>query len=138
MNPALMTFGNTRTHSAFSSRSRGIPLSGVPMISLNTLADFAAWLAPSLVFGTRIRGSGVVVGVATAVVFGFDFDLLFLVCELTARTAPVKRQTPSVQYTIALLTISFLLSAARAATLNRVRAEPPDSRLVPRFGRDYP
>src|SRR4029453_3559473 len=105
MKPALITFGNTTTHSALSSRSRGIPLSGVPMTSCSTFADFEAWLAPSFVFGPRNGGSGVGVGAATAVVFGFGFGFGFLVCELTARTAPVKRETPSIQCTIDLLTI---------------------------------
>jgi hypothetical protein len=49
-----MTFGKTATHSALANKSLGIPLSGVPMISVKTLEDFAAWLAPSLVFDPRI------------------------------------------------------------------------------------
>src|SRR5262249_20277533 len=77
MKPALTTLGNTATHSAFASRSRGIPLSGVAMISVRTLADLAAWLAPSLVFGPRHCGSGSVGATA-----GLGFDLR---CALTGK-----------------------------------------------------
>src|SRR3974390_2548546 len=37
INPAFLTDGYTTTHAALSRRSRGIPLSGVPRISFNTV-----------------------------------------------------------------------------------------------------
>src|SRR5215471_1302145 len=39
MKPAFFTDGKTTTHSALSKRSRGIPLSGIPRISLRTSRD---------------------------------------------------------------------------------------------------
>src|SRR5215831_11879617 len=56
MKPALTTLGKTSTHSALPSKSRGIPLSGVPMISLRTVDALFAWLAPSFVFDPRRGG----------------------------------------------------------------------------------
>src|SRR5262245_31193073 len=80
MNPAFTTRGNPTTHSAFSSKSRGIPLSGVPIISVSTLAALAAWLAPSLVFGPRKGGS---VGVGAG--FGFGFLWAAAVTAVTSK-----------------------------------------------------
>ena len=52
MKPALRTDGNTATHSAFSNRSLGMPLSGVSMISRKTLAALSDWpISSSRFFG---------------------------------------------------------------------------------------
>src|SRR5215510_13139755 len=57
MKPALTTVGNTATHSALFRRSVGIPLSGVPIISPNTLAAFSACSLPSFISFPRGNGA---------------------------------------------------------------------------------
>src|ERR1700752_5380643 len=75
MKPPLITDGNTATHSALFRRSVGIPLSGVPIISPRTFADFEDWRAPSLVLFPRGKGGST--GAVDAGVFGVDFGLDF-------------------------------------------------------------
>src|SRR5262245_1046234 len=91
MKPAFITLGKTATHSAFANRSRGIALSGFAMISVNTRADFAAWLAPSLGSGPR-SGREAVCGLTGLVVFGFA--LLYKTTTLPAITRAARITTP--------------------------------------------
>src|SRR5215468_5339810 len=72
MKPALTTLGKTATHSALANKSEGIPLSGAPMISVKTLADFDACFAPSFVLGPLIGGSTGCVGAVAVLLLVFD------------------------------------------------------------------
>src|SRR5262249_38229515 len=94
MKAPLRTSGKTTTHWLLANKSLGIPLSGVPMISLKTLAPLLACLAPSFVFGPRIGGS---TGAAGAVVAALVLVFVLLPCAKTLpTTASIKIQSKMV------------------------------------------